>query len=455
MSHELRTPLNGILGYTQILQRSTTLDRKEHRGINIIHQCASHLLTLINDVLDLSKIEARKMELDPHDFSLSTFLQSVVEMCSIRAEQRGIAFQYEFAQNLPGRVHAYEKRLRQVLINLLGNAIKFTDRGHVALSVEICPSHVPAFHRLRFEVRDTGTGMTPEQLQKIFLPFEQVGNVEKRSEGTGLGLTISRTIVELMGGSIQVESQINQGSRFWFEVDLATALDEVIETAQSRTHTIIGLIGSRRKILVVDDREENRSVLRSLLEPIGFEVFEAETGRSGLEKALEIQPDLLITDLAMPEMDGDEMLQHIRKSAELKEIKAIMSSASVFEQDRQHCFDAGADAFLPKPVEVDQLFNLLQQLLQLEWIYDDSSVETSIESAPELGTIVVPDAAMLSALYDLARKGLLNDLTQQLETLEQSNSALKSFCQPLRAWAEEFQLKKIRTFLEQHITEAP
>lgn len=285
MSHELRTPLNGILGYTQILQRSAKLDRKDQRSINVIHQCATHLLTLINDVLDLSKIEARKMELDPQDFSLSTFLQSVVEMCSIRAEQRGIEFQYEFDQNLPKRVHADEKRLRQVLINLLGNAIKFTDRGHVALSVEVCATPAQAAHRLRFEVQDTGTGMSPEQLQKIFLPFEQVGTVEKRSEGTGLGLTISQTIVELMGGSIQVESQVNQGSRFWFEVDLATAIDELIEAPQFQVNSIIGVIGSRRKILVVDDREENRSVLRSLLEPIGFEVFEAETGKRGLGRS--------------------------------------------------------------------------------------------------------------------------------------------------------------------------
>lgn len=157
----------------------------------------------------------------------------------------------------------------------------------------------------------------------------------------------------------------------------------------------------------------------------------------------------------MPEMNGDELLQHIRQSADLKEIRVIMSSASVFDQDRQQCFDAGADAFLPKPVEVNQLFTLLQQLLQLEWIYDDSSVETPIESTPASEAIVLPDPAMLSVLYDLARKGLLNDLTQQLETLEQSNPALKSFCQPLCTWAEEFQLKKIRTFLEQYTTEAP
>ncbi len=450
MSHELRTPLNGILGYTQILQRSTTLDRKDSSGVRVIHQCASHLLTLINDVLDLSKIEARRMELDPQDFSLSVFLQGVVEMCSIRAKQQEIAFEYEFQPNLPKRVHADEKRLRQILINLLGNAIKFTDRGYVKLTAMNCRDSKS--HRVRFEVEDTGLGMTPDQLQQIFLPFEQVGDVEKRAEGTGLGLTISQTIVELMGGSIQVESQINQGSRFWFEIDLAPALDDLCDAPEFDKARIIGVIGSHRKILVVDNHAENRSVLRSLLEPIGFKIFEAETGKAGLSEALRICPDLLITDMAMPEMNGDALLKHIRQLPELQNLRVIMSSASVFERDQQQSFAAGADAFLPKPIEVDRLFKLLQELLQLEWIYKNLYSESEDVLSPELSeTITLPDSTTLSTLYDLVRKGLLNDLTHQLEALEQSNPSLKSFCQPLRGWAEDFQLKKIRSFLEQHL----
>jgi signal transduction histidine kinase/DNA-binding NarL/FixJ family response regulator len=452
MSHELRTPLNGILGYTQILRRSTRLDIKEQRGIGVIHQCATHLLTLINDVLDLSKIEARKMELNSVDFSLASFLQSVVEMCSIRAEQRGIEFHYQFQSTLPKYVHADEKRLRQVLINLLGNAIKFTEQGQVTFSVHGCSEDAP--YDLRFEVEDTGSGMTPEQLQKIFLPFEQVGGVEKRSEGTGLGLTISQTIVQLMGGTIQVESQLGQGSRFWFEIQLAAAIDNVPQAPDFNANQIIGMIGSRRKILVVDDREENRLVLRSLLEPIGFEIFEAETGKSGLSEALRIRPDLLITDLAMPEMQGDELLKQIRQMPEFQDLRAIMSSASVFEEDRQISVDAGADAFLPKPIEAYVLFDLLQNLLQLEWIYDDSRSDSELAQPSELptaDTVELPDLSVLSVLYDLARKGLLNDLTQQLDTLEHANPTLKPFCQLISTWAEDFQLKKIRTFLEQHL----
>ncbi|MBW4617040.1 MAG: MASE1 domain-containing protein [Desmonostoc vinosum HA7617-LM4] len=221
MSHELRTPLNGILGYTQILQRSQTLTEKEHKGINIIYECADHLLTLINDILDLSKIEARKMELYPHNFPFLAFLQGVVEICRIRAEQKGIDFTYQPSKRLPMNIHADEKRLRQVLINLLGNAIKFTDEGGVIFRVEVIEKRQEKLPKVRFHIEDTGVGMTPQQVQKIFQPFEQVGSSEKQAEGTGLGLAISQKVVSLMDSKIKVQSQPGMGTIFYFEVELA------------------------------------------------------------------------------------------------------------------------------------------------------------------------------------------------------------------------------------------
>jgi signal transduction histidine kinase len=211
MSHELRTPLNGILGYAQILQRSEPLTTKGRNGVDVIYQCGSHLLTLINDVLDLSKIEARKLELDPSVLHLPAFLHSVVEICQIRAEQKELQFFYHFDDALPDAVIADEKRLRQVLINLLGNAVKFTDCGSVSFRVERLvaksdTSRVSDPPKIRFSVNDTGVGMTPEQVEKIFLPFEQVGDVKKQSEGTGLGLSISQKIVSLMHSEIRVQS---------------------------------------------------------------------------------------------------------------------------------------------------------------------------------------------------------------------------------------------------------
>jgi signal transduction histidine kinase len=237
MSHELRTPLNGILGYAQILERSSVLSATERRGVHIIHRCGVHLLNLIDDVLDLAKIETRKLSLSPNALHLPALLQGVVEICEIRAEQKGIDFHYEPDANLPIGVEADEKRLRQVLINLLGNAIKFTDKGSVIFRVE--PLSVEADSaRLRFSVSDTGDGIAPEYLNQLFQAFEQVGDPSRQAEGTGLGLAISQQIVQLMGGQIQVESQIGVGSEFYFAVELPLALNW--NQQQTRSDPIVG-----------------------------------------------------------------------------------------------------------------------------------------------------------------------------------------------------------------------
>lgn len=242
MSHELRTPLNGILGYAQILQRSSTLSDSERKGLGIISQCGTHLLTLINDILDLSKIEARKLELYPSEFNLPSFLQNVVEICRVRAEQKGLKLTYQADQDLPVGVLADEKRLRQVLINLLSNAIKFTDSGSVTFTV--CSHLFPdqeRRYRLRFQVDDTGIGISPEQLERIFLPFEQTGSVDKKAEGTGLGLTISQTIVRMMDSRLMVKSQLGKGSSFWFEIDLPETIGWQRPVTQVREQTVIGI----------------------------------------------------------------------------------------------------------------------------------------------------------------------------------------------------------------------
>ncbi|MBD1937107.1 response regulator [Microcoleus sp. FACHB-68] len=389
MSHELRTPLNGILGYAQILQRSKNLAGKQRDGVDIIYQCGSHLLTLINDILDLSKIEARKMELDNSDFHFPSFLQGVEEICRIRAEQKEIAFVYQTTTKLPIAIHADEKRLRQVLINLLGNAIKFTSVGGVNFQVSVIERYPTGIsqenealgvlknnkrekinYKIRFQITDTGIGMSPEQLENIFLPFEQVGDREKQAEGTGLGLAISQKIVQMMDSSIQVQSELGKGSVFWIDLDLP-ALTNWTETAKvAEEGKIISFTGNQRKILVVDDKWENRSVIVNLLEPIGFEVAEASNGEEGLEKALQFQPDLMITDLVMPVLDGFEMMRRLRLSPQLKNLVVIVSSASVFAKDQHKSSEAGGNDFIPKPIQGEQLLEKLQKYLQIEWIYE-------------------------------------------------------------------------------------
>ena len=264
MNHELRTPLNGILGYTQILQRDPETGSKHQKGLNTIHQCATHLLSLINDILDFSKLEVQKMELSEQDFHLGDFLSSTVDMCRIKAEQKGVELIYESSLDLPIAVRADDKRLRQVLINLIGNAAKFTDRGSVTFRVQTIQTSATENNcqRLRFEIQDTGIGIDKSKLDKIFSPFEQAGECDRNSEGTGLGLAISRRIVQMMGGDIQVESELGKGSTFWFEVDLLAAREWTTHT--SRAETI--------QINHTTDCELSRSALKGHITPPAAEL---------------------------------------------------------------------------------------------------------------------------------------------------------------------------------------
>ncbi|HEY9908835.1 MAG TPA: ATP-binding protein [Thermosynechococcaceae cyanobacterium] len=476
MSHELRTPLNGILGYAQILLRDKTASPKQKDGLGIIQQCGDHLLKLINDVLDLAKIEARKLELDPHDFDFTTFLHSVVDICRVKAEQKEITFTYELLNKLPSAVHADEKRLRQVLLNLLGNAIKFTDRGGVTLKVGVLVDHSTttkpdttikpdiepgdtgsppsaATTRIRFQVEDTGVGMTPEQLEKIFTPFEQVGEKHRMVEGTGLGLTITQQIVQLLGSQIQVESTAGQGSTFWFEVDLA----EVERVESQNGHSalnVTGYEGERRSLLVVDDRWENRSVLVNLLQPLGFELVEASQGQEGIEQAMMQPPDLIITDIAMPVMDGFEMVRKLRSLPQFQHIPIITSSASVFKMDRQHSQEAGCTDFLPKPIQAEELLEQIGRYLTLSWLYSSdspTSVASTSVNEPELQWLV-PKPEELAALYASARIGDIWAVVEEAQRLQMLHSDYQAFATKILQLAQDMNeqaiLKLVKPYAE-------
>jgi signal transduction histidine kinase/DNA-binding NarL/FixJ family response regulator len=459
MSHELRTPLNGILGYAQILNRSSALPAKERHGVEIIHQCGYHLLTLINDVLDLSKIEAGKLELTPQAIHFPSFLQGVAEICRIRADQKNIDFVYDPDPQLPEGIFADEKRLRQVLLNLVGNAIKFTDKGSVTLKVAVVENHPnPSTRSFKFQVEDTGVGIAPDDLGKIFQAFEQVGDRQRQAEGTGLGLAISQRIVQLMNGKIQVKSQPGVGSEFFFEVELAIATDWVQQNSFTTGKQIIGYEGQRRSILVIDDRWENRAVLVNLLEPLGFQVSEAENGQAGLEKIRQSQPDLVITDLAMPVMDGFELLKQVRSAKDLHHQKIIVSSASVAEAYREMSLDAGGNDFLTKPVEVSQLFNLLATHLELKWKYEITASNGSGSSTPTTALekperIIIPSAVDLKTLLELAQQGNLKRLREHTEHIAHSNPRYADFASQILQLAKQFKDEEIEELLQQHLTE--
>jgi len=449
MSHELRTPLNGILGYAQILKLSQKLGEQERHGIDIIYQCGSHLLTLINDILDLSKIEAQKMELYPIDFHFPAFVQGVAEICRIRAEQKSLRFVYLADENLPVGIHADEKRLRQVLINLLGNAIKFTRQGEVTLKVSIL-EQIPESsgnknYKIRFCVSDTGVGMSAEELQKIFLPFEQVGAQKKQAEGSGLGLAITQKIVQLMGSNIEVKTQVGVGSQFSIDLQLPGSSEWVVSAAKTEQGTITGFRGSPRQILIADDRWENRSVIVNLLEPLGFKVIEATNGQEALNLVEAKKPDLIITDLVMPVLTGFELIKYIRQSETLKDLLIITSSASVFEADKQKCLEAGSNDFLDKPVQGEELLEKLQKHLQLEWIYAETPKSDAANVTLEF---IPPPASEIEILLALALRGNLKGIIKHSEKLAQLDEQFQPFAWRLKQLASNFQEKQILELLK-------
>ncbi|OKH37163.1 hypothetical protein NIES2119_15215 [[Phormidium ambiguum] IAM M-71] len=445
MSHELRTPLNGILGYAQILQQSTDFNSKHRKFLEIIEQAGLHLLALINDVLDLSKIEARKMELLPKDFHLASFLASVIEIIRIRAENKGIAFYYIPDSNFPDGVIADEKRLRQVLINLLGNAIKFTSIGSVTFQVEML-NHQEKMASIRFKITDTGVGIKPEEIPKIFLPFEQAEAGNKQVEGTGLGLTISRKLVQMMGSEIKIKSDLGQGSSFWFDVTFPISQGWEKVAIITEKGKIIGYNGQQQKLLVIDDRKVNRGVLVEVLALLGFAIAEAENGAEGLTKIEIFQPDLIITDIAMPVMDGYEMTQTIRQSKHLN-IPIIASSASVSAADQNKAIRMGCSDFLPKPIDMEQLFIMLQKHLQLQWIYEQKETQEKIITSNNQ-ELIFPALEELDTLYQASRIGNIAKIKNEARRIEKIDKKYQPLVDRILQLAEQFNEKAILQLIE-------
>ncbi|MCV6638945.1 ATP-binding protein [Candidatus Albibeggiatoa sp. nov. NOAA] len=447
MSHELRTPLNGILGYTQILNRDQALTSKQKEGINTIHRSGEYLLTLINDILDLAKIEANRIELYPSNFYFEDFLFSIVDLFKMRAEQKGIAFHYEKLTALPMGVYADETRLRQILINLLGNAVKFTDNGHVTFKVGY------EKNKVRFQIEDTGTGIAQQDIKHIFQPFQQTGENHYKAEGTGLGLAITQRIVHMMQGDIHVDSELGKGSCFWITLGLEEA-----EIAQPEMTcylpTIVGYQESTKTLLVVDDTDENRAVLSDLLSPLGFNIVEAMDGLQGLEKAQQLQQlDMILTDIVMPNLTGLEMVQQLRQQASFKQIPIIAISASVFEHNQQQSLEVGCNTFIPKPFEADGLLDALQQHLNLTWLYekvqncDAGTIAKSVQESTPLEQIQLT-ASQAAVLHDLAMQGDIMGVMKYSNELAELDSKLASFAQKIEQLANLFEDEQICELVE-------
>ncbi|WP_437665133.1 ATP-binding protein [Sorangium sp. So ce1182] len=440
MSHELRTPLNGILGFAQILQRSSRLDPEHRPAVDVVRRSGEHLLTLIDEVLDLARIEAGRMDLAPGDVHLPALARVVADLCRERAAQKGLDFQYEQAEGVPSWVRADEQRLTQVLLNLVGNALKFTREGRVVLRVTANAREV------LFRVEDTGPGIAPADLARIFEPFEQAGDRRARAEGVGLGLAITRRIVEQMDGRIDVESAPGEGSSFTVALPLPVLAERAPEAEQGAAGAITGYEGARRAILVVDDHEDNRAFLRDALAPLGFQVVEAAGGEPAVALAAERRPDLVLMDLRMPDLGGDEAARLIRKLHGLAGVPIIATSASVAEPDRALSVAAGCDGFLPKPIDVAALLDLLERHLALGWIRAAPAARPVAEGAPS-GPMMAPPPEVLARLTDLVERGRIQELQQALVEAGAEDGRLGPWVEEARALAEGFRIRELRAWL--------
>lgn len=451
MSHELRTPLNAILGYAQILQRDERLTDRQARGLATIQESGHHLLTLINDILDLSRAGVSKLELYPAHVNLAPFVRTVSDIIRVKADEKSLLFIYEGSRDLPDAVQMDDKRLRQVLLNLLGNAVKFTDHGHIALRIEAQRiERDMSMVRLRFEVEDTGIGMTQEQTQRIFQPFEQVADVERRRGGAGLGLAISQQLVRLMGGDIYVRSEPGKGSVFGFELDLPIAASQPEHPSMQR---VAGYSGSRRRILVVDDVAPSRMMLMDFLTTIGFNVVAATNGQDAINQAQRTRPDLILMDIMMPVMDGLEATRRMRSVPGLAHTPILIASASATAGDESRSLAAGANAFLAKPIDEDSLLKALRENLRVEWIYEEIAEERGPAPMEPTGAVAIPPRGEMDVLHRLALAGNMRGIRERAKYLESLDPRYTGFVRRLQRLAERYESEALLALVERYRAE--
>ena len=469
MSHELRTPLNAILGFAQLLSREPALSDVQREYLGIINRSGEHLLKLINDVLDMSKIEAGRMTVKHDLFDLWRMLTEIEEMIRIRAKQRDLQFYVERSPGLPRSIVTDESKLRQILINLLGNAVKFTEQGHIVLTVkELTVASAgaedfalqPSTVTLQFSIADTGPGIAADELSAIFTPFHQASGAREK-EGSGLGLALSLKFVQLLGGDIQVQSEVGQGSHFTATVQAELAPhDEAAFSSPNRTISGLAPQQTPARILVVDDHSESRQLLSVLLGDIGFEIKEANNGQEALELVEQWQPQLILMNMLMPVMDGYEATKKIRsmethhhKFGTQQHIPIIALTAYVFEEEQQKILDAGCDAILLKPADQSRLFELIRIYLDIRYEYtDDESPAHEDPRANQQITSLTPEnladlpGELIEALEQAVIEGNQYIVMQAVEAVRAANTEL---AEKIARLAQDFKYQSIWNMIQQ------
>lgn len=439
MSHEIRTPMNAILGFSQILLRKKYLDRDTKDSLRTIDTSGRNLLTMINEILDISKIEAGKMELNISDFDLKHLLNHVAQLFALRCQQKKLDWVVaEFSSAV--LVRGDEMKLQQTLVNLLGNAVKFTDIGKVELVVTSLGND-----QFKFDVIDSGKGIPIEAQDKIFDAFQQDEQGEKKG-GTGLGLAISKKQLELMGSDLFLKSEANKGAHFYFTLTLPPAEKEVLEDNRGKYRNVTHLAAEHKvKVLVVDDVKENRDVLSKLLSSIGAEIIQAENGKKAVEKVKEHMPDIVFMDMRMPVMSGEDATKLILEEFGNDRIKIIAITASAFDLRREHYIEKGFHEYISKPFKTEEIFECLDELLGVEFVYDDDGIaqeETSSIEKLDLTQIFIP-----KDLYDKLTKSAdsynITELERNLEELGQNSEVPKQLVERLEQLLGKYDMEAI------------
>jgi len=458
MSHEIRTPLNAILAYTQILQRAPDLPLSQQESVDTIEDSGNHLLALINDILDISKIEVGRVELQNTDFHLNELIKGLSTMFQVRCEQKKLGWRVEGLHNQRVLVHGDEGKLRQVLINLLGNAVKFTESGGVILriseSIDTQSESRNTHHvsRFTFEVIDTGIGILPEDQDLIFEPFQQGKNVKI---GTGLGLAIAQKHVELMGGELGFESEPSVSSRFFFTIPLPPAAEDIPQSSTDEKKQIAHLAaGYQVKALVADDTKENRDALSKILSNIGVKVIVAEDGKEALNKVRAELPDIVFMDIRMPVMDGLEatkqILAEFGRGERSFRLIIVAVSASVLERERKGFLEVGFDDFIAKPFRLERICECLANHLQVEYEY---AVSTSTEYGEKLpldpSKVTTLPQDLFLRLEEAAELYSVTELENYLDEVSQLSENGQLLAEYLRELSQNYDMEAILKVLSE------
>ncbi len=430
MSHEIRTPLNAIIGFSQLLNRDRQLTETQREYLTSIIRAGEHLLALINDILELSKVEAGRIELNPTNVDLRSLIEDVRMIFKERSDSKHLQLICETADDLPHYVMVDEGKLRQILVNLIGNAIKFTDAGGVAVRVRSENTNSLG-SRLYVEVQDSGSGIPQNEFDKLFKHFEQTSSGIKKGSGTGLGLALSRELARLMGGDISVSSEVGKGSVFAFSVKLEEGKEEAVESTSYNRVQCIAKGDEEYRILVVDDKEENLHVAVNLLKMVGFKTNEAVNGKDAIEKFEAWHPHLILMDMRMPVMDGYEATLRIKSTEQGKQIPIVALTASAFGEEQKKIEQLNVQGYIRKPFRESELFGTIGKLLGIKYLYENDKVATSPPQYPTDDRAIFEDVAKLPESLVLQMKHAvsvadLNLLITLISSIDAENPELSN-----------------------------